>query len=158
MGYSNTLKHQLQPSYFPLISKPIFGSGSKGVRVYETIKDFNSNNEEPIYLEDYIEGTHYIAYFIEDNFCICEKQPLTDEHSDMILLKTDREIENYLRKWKQEYNLLFGHLDLVRENKTNKLYVVDAGTFPEFSNWKHKMDPVSRICDLILKKYQEIRK
>ena len=76
----------------------------------------------------------------------------------MILLKADREIENYLRKWKKEYNLLFGHLDLVRENKTNELFVVDAGTFPEFSNWKHKIDPVSRICDLILKKYQEIRK
>jgi len=44
----------------------------------------------------------------------------------------------------------------VRENKTNKLYVVDAGTFPEFSNWKHEIDPAARISELILKKYQEL--
>ena len=157
MGYINTLKHQLHPSYFPLISKPIFGSGSKGVKVYNTIEDFTTGYEEPLYLEKYIEGTHYLTYFIEDNFYICEKQPLTNEHGETILIESDREIEEYLRNWKQEYNLLFGHLDLVRENKTNKLYVVDAGTFPEFSNWKHDINPVSRVCDLILKKYQEIR-
>jgi hypothetical protein len=46
----------------------------------------------------------------------------------------------------------------VRENKTNKLFVVDAGTFPEFSNWKQEIDPVSSVCKLILKKYQEIKK
>ncbi|NVM18117.1 MAG: ATP-grasp domain-containing protein [Candidatus Lokiarchaeota archaeon] len=157
MGYINTLKQQLQNSYFPLISKPIFGSGSKGIRVYNKIEDFTLEYEEPLYLEKYIEGTHYLAYFIEDNFCICEKQPLTNEHAETNSIESDREIEEYLRKWKQNCNLLFGHLDLVRENKTNKLYVVDAGTFPEFSNWKHEIDPVSRVCDLILKKYQEIR-
>jgi glutathione synthase/RimK-type ligase-like ATP-grasp enzyme len=158
MGTPNTLKNQLQQSYFPLISKPIFGSGSKGVRVYNTIKDFDAHKDELFYLEKYIEGNHYIAYFIESDFCICEKKPLSNEHDEMKLIDSDDEIEEYLRKWKQKYNLLFGHLDIVRENKTNRLYVVDAGTFPEFSNWKHEIDPVSRVCDLILKKYQEIRK
>ncbi len=158
IGTPNTLKTQLKSSHFPLISKPIFGSGSKGVRVYNTIKDFDTIIEEPLYLEKYIEGTHYLAYFIENDFCICEKKPLSNEHDEMKLIESDDEIEDYLRKWKGKYNLLFGHLDIVRENKTNQLYVVDAGTFPEFSNWKHKIDPVSKITDLILKKYQEIRK
>lgn len=158
MGAPNTLINQLKSSHFPLISKPVFGSGSKGVRVYNTIKDFDSGKEEPLYLEKYIEGTHYLAYFIENAFCICEKKPLSNEHDEVKLIESDDEIEDCLRKWKRKYNLLFGHLDLVRENKTNRLYVVDAGTFPEFSNWKHEIDPVSKISDLILKKYQEIRK
>jgi glutathione synthase/RimK-type ligase-like ATP-grasp enzyme len=158
MGYINTLKHQLRQTYFPLISKPIFGSGSKGVRVYNTIEELNSEIDEPLYLEKYIEGSHYLAYFIGNDFCICEKQPLSNEHGKAPLIESDEEIEEYMKIWKDKYNLLFGHLDLVKENKTNKLYVVDAGTFPEFSNWKHKTDPVSRVCDLILKKYQERRK
>jgi len=152
MGCINTLNNQLQDSYFPLISKPIHGSGSRGVRVYNTIEEFTPEYQEYLYLEKYIEGKHYIAYFIEDNFCICEKQPLANEHGETILIESDKEIEESLRKWKQKYNLLFGHLDLVREFKTNRLYVVDGGTFPEFSNWKLEIDPVSRVCDLILKK------
>ena len=157
MGTPNTLKSELQPSHFPLISKPIFGSGSKGIRRYNTIKDFNKNKEKLIYLEKYIEGTHYIAYFIENDFCVCKKKPFSNEHSEMKLIEPDDEIEEYLKKWKQKYNLLFGHLDIIKENKTNRLYVVDAGTFPEFSNWKYEIDLVSKICDLIVKKYQEIR-
>jgi glutathione synthase/RimK-type ligase-like ATP-grasp enzyme len=157
IGAPNTLKSNLLPSHFPLISKPIFGSGSKGLRRYNTIKDFSLDEEEPIYLEKYIAGTHYIAYFIENDFCVCKKKPFSNEHSEMKLIEPDDEIEEYLKKWKQKYNLLFGHLDIIKENKTNRLYVVDAGTFPEFSNWKHEMDPVSKICDLIVKKYQEIR-
>ena len=158
MGTINTLRSQLQNSVFPLIFKPILGSGSKGVRVCYTTQDFNINKEEPLYLEKYVEGIHYLAYFIENDCCICEKKPLLNEHSDTKLIESDDEIEGYLRKWKQKYNLLFGHLDLVRENNTNRLYVVDAGTFPEFSNWKLDIDPVSKVCDLILKKYQEMRK
>ncbi|MFX1448845.1 MAG: ATP-grasp domain-containing protein [Promethearchaeota archaeon] len=158
MGSINTFKNQLRPSHVPLISKPIFGSGSNGVKIHNSIKDLNSNSEEPLYLENYIDGNHYLAYFIENEFCICEKKPFSNEHSKMKLIKSDEEIEEYLRKWKMQYNLLFGHLDIVREKATNELYVVDAGTFPEFSNWKHKTDPTAKICNLILQKYKEIRK
>ena len=156
MGSFNSLKNKLHDSYFPLISKPILGSGSKGVRVYNSFKDVNPEIEEPIYLESFIEGTHYLAYFIENDFCICEKKPLSNEHGETNLIKSDKEIEEYLKKWKNKYKLLFGHLDIVREKKTNRLYVVDAGTFPEFSNWKREIDPVSKVCNLILKKYQEV--
>jgi len=60
-------------------------------------------------------------------------------------------------KWKNKYNLLFGHLDLVRDNNTDRLFVVDAGTFPEFSNWELNTDPVSKVCNLILDRYQQIK-
>ncbi|MBY9010217.1 MAG: ATP-grasp domain-containing protein [Candidatus Lokiarchaeota archaeon] len=158
MGTLKTLKSQLKESSFPLISKPIFGSGSKGVKVYNSFQDFNTPTENYLYLENFIKGTHYLAYFIENEICICEKRPFSNEHQATELIESDKEIEKYLIKWKEKYNLLFGHLDLVRETNTNKLYVVDAGTFPQFSNWKHDTDPASKICDLIVKKYQEIRK
>ena len=157
MGTFTTLKSQLQETSFPLISKPMYGSGSKGVKVYNSLQDFNVDTENYLYLENFIKGTHYLAYFIENEICICEKKPLSNEHQDTELIKSDKEIEKYLIKWKEKNNLLFGHLDLVRETNTNKLYVVDAGTFPEFSNWKRDTDPTSKICDLILKEYRTLK-
>jgi glutathione synthase/RimK-type ligase-like ATP-grasp enzyme len=158
MGSLKTLKKLLQNSYFPLIYKPILGSGSNDIRILNSMKDLNQDFEEPLYLEKYIDGVHYLAYFIGDNFCICEKQPLSNEHSRMTKIEFDEEIEDYLRKWRKKYNILFGHLDLVREIKSNQLHVVDAGTFPEFSNWKQEINPISSVCNLILKKYREIKK
>jgi len=158
MGTFKTLKSQLNESSFPLISKPILGSGSKGVIVHKSLQDFIAPTENYLYLENFIKGTHYLAYFIENEICICEKRPLSNEHQETELIESDKEIEKYLIKWKEKYNLLFGHLDLVRETNTNKLYVVDAGTFPEFSNWKCDSDPTSKICDLILKEYRALKK
>ena len=157
MGTFKTLKSQLKESNFPLISKPILGSGSKGVKVHNSLQDFIAPPENYLYLENFIKGTHYLAYFIENEICICEKRPLSNEHQKTELIESDKEIEKYLIKWKEKYNLLFGHLDLVRETNTNKLYVVDAGTFPEFSNWKGDSDPTSKICDLILKEYKALK-
>ena len=157
MGTFKTLKSQLQESSFPLISKPMYGSGSKGVKVYNSLQDFKVRTDKYLYLENYIKGTHYLAYFIENEICICKKRPLSNEHQDTELIESDKEIEKYLIKWKEKYNLLFGHLDLVRETNTNKLYVVDAGTFPEFSNWKRDTDPTSKICDLILKQFRVLK-
>ena len=53
---------------------------------------------------------------------------------------------------------MFGHLDIVREESNNKLYVVDPGSFPEFSNWKCSISPVESICKLILEKYENLKK
>jgi len=126
MGTFKTLKSQLKDSNFPLISKPILGSGSKGVKLHKSLHDFNVSSESYLYLENFIEGTHYLAYFIGNEICICEKKPLANEHQDTEFIESDKEIEKYLIKWKEKYNLLFGHLDLVRETNSNKLYVVDA--------------------------------
>ena len=157
MGTFKTLRSQLQESSFPLISKPMHGSGSRGVKVYNSLQEFNVSTDNYLYLENFIKGTHYLAYFIEDEICICKKRPLSNEHQDTELIESDKEIEKYLIKWKEKYNLLFGHLDLVRETNTDKLYVVDAGTFPEFSNWKRDTDPTSKICDLILKEFRMLK-
>ena len=157
MGNIGTLKSQLKKTDLPLISKPIFGSGSKGVKIINSFHDFNDIDEKSLYLENFIEGTHYLVYFIDEEICICEKKPLTNEHDNVKLIHSDAEIEEYILKWKNKYNLLFGHLDLVRDNNTDRLFVVDTGTFPEFSNWKHDTNPVSKVCNLILDRYQQIK-
>ena len=60
-----TLKKELNNNDFPLILKPIMGSGSKGVKLINSFRDLNEDNDKRImYLEKYIEGEHYNVYFI----------------------------------------------------------------------------------------------
>jgi len=108
-------------------------------------------------MEKYIEGTHYTVYFIGDEICAMEKIPLANEHSEMIKRELSKEIKQIILNWKNKYNILFGHLDIVKEKNTNKHFVVDTGSFPEFTNWKCSGDPVSLIGNLILKEYWNLK-
>ncbi|TFG08085.1 MAG: ATP-grasp domain-containing protein, partial [Promethearchaeota archaeon] len=157
MGKANTLEDKLNQSEFPLIKKQIMGSGSKGISMINTPNDLESFKNELIYLEKFIEGTHYLIYFIGDKICCYEKQPLKDEHSPVKNVKLTPDIEKIVLKWMKKNDLLFGHLDMVKESVSNKLYVVDPGSFPEFSNWKCNLEPVSSISDLILERFEQIR-
>lgn len=156
LGTVQTIKNQIKKSEYPLILKPIMGSGSRGVKIIETKQQLNGDFDGILLLEKFIFGTHFLAYFIGDDLCVCEKQPLTNEHAEVNLVKPSDEIEEILIRWKNKYNLLFGHLDIVQEDSTNKLYVVDSGSFPEFSNWKCKGNPVSKICNLIVERFKEL--
>ena len=156
-GTLEALKNNLKDIKFPLILKPIIGSGSRGVKKIEKIEDINANDKKILYLEKYIEGIHYLAYFIENEICVLEKPPLSNEHVPMKKVSLFDDIKHVVLKWKNRYNLLFGHLDIVKENKTNKLYIVDPGSFPEFSNWKNESDPVSKIGNSILKEFKKIK-
>ena len=156
-GTKSAIKKGLKEDDFPLILKPVVGSGSIGVKVLNNINDIDNLNDKFLYMEKYIEGTHYTVYFISDEICAMEKIPLKNEHSDMIKRELSKEIKGVIQKWIKSYNLLFGHLDIVKEKKTNKLFVVDTGSFPEFSNWKCNGDPVSLIGNLILKEYRKIK-
>lgn len=150
LGTAKTLKTHLKNSDFPLILKPLMGSGSKGIRIINSFKQINTQIEEVLYLEKVIVGTHYLAYFIGDDICVFEKKPFENEHANVKEIELPTDIKNIVVKWKKRYNLLFGHLDIVREDNTSKLFIVDPGTFPEFSNWNCKNDPVSSVCNLIL--------
>ena len=159
-GKVQTLLDQLKPSDFPLILKPIMGSGSRGVKKITSFGDLKPKNDQPLYLEKYIKGTHYLVYFIDDEMCILEKPPLSNEHVDMkeILINDDNDdIREVVIRWKNHYNLLFGHLDIVREHNTDKIYIVDPGSFPEFSNWRCDKNPAPKICNLILKRYEYLK-
>lgn len=156
-GTYKTLKNNLVNTDFPLLLKPTMGSGSRGVRIVNRIEDLKSLKGQLIYLERFLEGIHYNVYFIENDICALEKPPLSNEHVDMKKVDVSKDIKEYITKWISTYNLPFGHLDLVREAKTDKLYVVDPGTFPEFTNWKCEGDPAERIANILLEKYKSIK-
>lgn len=155
LGTLETLKNQLTPNNFPLIAKPIMGSGSKGVKLINSLKDLKPSKDKILYLENFIEGIHYNVYFIDNHICTVIKPPLANEHVEMKKITTPNDVEHYIEKWKRYLgdNALFGHLDIVRNNETNQLYVVDVGSFPEFAQWQiNEISPVETICSLILNK------
>ncbi len=155
-GAFKTLKYQLKANNFPLILKPLMGSGSRGVKKINYIEDIKSDGNQPIYLEKFINGIHYLVYFIGEEICTLEKPPLSNEHVDMKEVPTINEIKEVITRWKNYYNLMFGHLDIVIEDTTKKIYIVDPGSFPEFSNWTNYKNPAIKICDLILLEYKRL--
>lgn len=158
LGTVDTLKNEL--SEYPYILKPIMGSGSRGVQIIRSNEDLKISNNRILYLERYIKGGHYNVYFINNEICTLIKPPLSHEHVDMKKIETPDDIRDLIKKWRGFFNgdLLFGHLDMVREEPSNKLYVVDPGSFPEFTNWKCKASPVETICNLIINKFKSIQK
>lgn len=153
LGTFETLKTNLN-GIIPSVSKPIVGSGSRDIKLINTINDLEENLTKVFYLEKFIFGTHYLVYFIDNEICVCKKKPMENEHAPVEIIETPTDIKEIILKWKEKHKLLFGHLDMVRETSSNKLYIVDPGTFPEFSNWHGNYDPVSKICDMIVESYE----
>jgi len=153
------LADELDSEDFPLIIKPVMGSGSKGVKVINSIQEIKADGKKFVYLERYIEGTHYNVYFIDNQVCTLIKSPLFNEHVDMEKVETPKDINDLIKKWRLflAENNLFGHLDIVREESSKELYVVDPGSFPEFTNWKCDGSPVEKICSLILEQAKKLR-
>ena len=160
LGTPETFNNQFDLKDYPMILKPIMGSGSKGVRIINSNEDLNSESNVILYLEKYIKGIHYNAYFIDNEICTLIKPPLAHEHVDMKKIRTPDDIRELINKWRNYFagDLLFGHLDIVREESSNNLYIVDPGSFPEFTNWKCSNSPSESICNLIINKFKKIKK
>ncbi|MFX0000141.1 MAG: RimK family alpha-L-glutamate ligase [Candidatus Hodarchaeota archaeon] len=161
LGTTDTFRNKLDLNDFPFILKPIMGSGSKGVRIIRSYRDFKSDNKSIFYLEKYIKGIHYNAYFIDNEICTLIKPPLADEHVDMKKVETPSDVKDVITRWKNYFNgnLLFGHLDIVREESSSKLYCVDSGSFSEFVWWQIENIPaVETISNLILDKFEKIKR
>jgi hypothetical protein len=158
-GTTETLINQLDSNIFPLILKPIMGSGSNGVKVINSIKELKAEENKILYLEDFIKGIHYNVYFIDNCICTLVKPPLSNEHVDMEEVETSKDIRELIKKWRLflAENNLFGHLDIVRDELSKELYVVDPGSFPEFTNWMGSGAPVEKICNLILNQFEEMK-
>ena len=157
LGTADTFKNQLNLNDFPFILKPIMGSGSKGVRIIRSYEDLKAENNSILYLENFIKGIHYNVYFIDKEICTLIKPPLSHEHVNMERIETPEDIQNLIKKWKNYFtgDLLFGHLDIVREDASNKLFTVDAGSFPEFVWWQIENIPaVETIVNLILDQFK----
>ena len=160
LGTFQTLKNQINSNDFPLILKPIMGSGSRGVKVVKSLGDLNGNNDNILYLEKFIKGMHYNVYFIDNHICTLIKPPLSNEHVEMEKVETPSDIKALIKKWRISLSSkpFFGHLDIVREESSKALYIVDPGSFPEFSNWKCDIFPIDKICNLILNQAKEFKK
>jgi hypothetical protein len=158
-GKSETLIDQLDAKCFPLILKPVMGSGSKGVKVITSFQELKVDDKKTLYLENFIKGIHYNVYFINDKICTLIKPPLSNEHVEMEQVKTPKDIEQLIMKWRMflAQDNLFGHLDIVRDESSKDLYVVDPGSFPEFTNWKCGGSPVNEICNLILHQVESMK-
>jgi hypothetical protein len=155
LGTKHVLSRNLSYNLGPYIQKPIMSSGSKGIKIITQPDDIEANNEEIVYIERFIKGTHYLAYFILDDILVYEKEPLANEHAPVKAVEVSEDLQEVILKWKNTYDILFGHLDLVKENNTNKIYIVDTGCFPEFSHWKSNTDAVKSIGEIILNLYQK---
>ncbi|HDZ19447.1 MAG TPA: ATP-grasp domain-containing protein [archaeon] len=159
MGTPETMKKSLQARDFPLILKPIMSSGSHGILKINNVEDINFDQNQILYLEKYIIGEHYLVYFIGNEICTLIKPPLSNEHVDMEKISTPDDIKKAIVKWRKYLNgdALFGHLDMVKEKGTNKLYIVDPGSFPAFSKWKYESSYISKIGELILNKFEKLK-
>ena len=156
LGTLETFRKELDLNYFPLIIKPLMGSGSRGVKIINSIDDIKPNNNKTLYLERFILGEHYNVYFIANQICTLVKPPLANEHIEMKKIKTPDDIFDLIKKWRNYLgeNALFGHLDIVREEASNKLFIVDVGTFPQFVHYTNKVSAVEAVCNLILDQYK----
>ena len=151
LGTKEVIKNLLSKES-PLVSKSLMDSGSKNVKFINSSKDLLTLDENVIYFEEKIEGTHYLMYFIDEEISVSEKPPLSNEHATMTEITPSQDMIEIINKWKKCHDIPFGHLDVIKEKPTNKIYVVDPGCFPEFSNWKGEDDPCSKICNIILEK------
>ena len=156
-GTLGMLKKQLEPHMFPFILKSVMSSGGLGIKIIDSIEDLDKT-EDIIYLEKIIEGKHYSIHFIEDDIMLFEKTPFSQGIKKSIPPTEDFiELISNWRKFFKE-GLFFGHLDVVRENNTDELYVVDIGTFPQFKNWENGIDPAARIANIIIEQIKSKKK
>ncbi|MFX1396486.1 MAG: hypothetical protein ACFFAS_05515 [Promethearchaeota archaeon] len=154
VGTKNTLKNHIKENnILPLISKSLMDSGSLDATLINSIEDLDSLGDHVIYFEKKIQGTHYIIYFIDDEISISEKPPLSTEHAKMKEIEPTEAMIQTVEKWKKCHDVPFGHLDVIKEKSSGKIFVVDPGIFPEFSNWKGPGDPCPKICNIILDRF-----
>ena len=108
LGTAKTLRKKLNSDHFPLILKPLMGSGSKGVKLIKTAKHMPLNSNRILYLEKYINGIHYNIYFIQDEICSLIKPPLSDEHVEMEKIETPKDITEIIKKWQNFFHNMNG--------------------------------------------------
>ncbi len=157
VGNKEALKNNLKEKHLPLVSKSLMDSGSKDVKIIRTFEDLKQLDENVVYFEQYIKGIHYIIYFIENEISVCEKPPLSDEHAEMNEITPTRQMKEIIKKWRETHNIKFGHLDVIKEELSGKIFVVDPGNFPEFTNWRNKEDPCPKICSIIMEQVKQMK-
>lgn len=153
IGSKNALKNHIDNIDLPLVSKSFMDSGSLDVSFINKNSNLSSLGEHIVYFERKVKGKHYIIYFIENDISVSEKPPLSTEHAEMKQITPTKSMIKIVEKWRKTHDVPFGHLDVIQEDSSEKIVVVDPGNFPEFVNWKGKDDPCPKVCNIILKRF-----
>ena len=146
MGFPETILNTLSETDFPLMLKRIVGSGGRGVELVRSLDEIANTNRRFLYLEQFISGHHLLCYFIENDIMVFEKEPFKNERFPVKFGSPDRDITDAVRLWRDTTGLHFGHLDLVREDGTGELVLVDPGVFPQFAHWPGAPERIAQIC------------
>lgn len=131
---------------YPLIIKPIDGSGSKGVHKINNLAEFEFFREEAIscslqnkaYVEDFIEGKEYGVESVVFNneihvLCVMNKEmtkpPIYSElgHSVPNDLETDDFVVEVVKKTIKALGINFGAVNMDVLIKDNNVFVIDIG-------------------------------
>jgi len=139
------LREGLAARDFPLVRKRIVGSGSVGVELISSHAELPETTDQHLYLEEFVPGQHLLVYFIEDVARVFEKQPFVSGRMPVRRIGTPDDVTSAVERWRRVTGLEFGHLDFVRDNRTNELVLVDSGPFPQFWHWPSAAERVSSI-------------
>ena len=141
----DAIRERLPASDFPLVRKHIVGSGSTGVELVPLKSDLPRTSDQHLYLEQFVRGQHLLVYFIEDDTRVYEKRPFVSGREPVRRVGVAADVAAAVERWRRTTGLAFGHLDFVRDERTQALMLVDAGPFPQFRHWQGAAERVSRI-------------
>jgi hypothetical protein len=139
------LREGLAARDFPLVRKRIVGSGSVGVELIRCHAQLPQTTDQHLYLEEFVPGQHLLVYFIEDVIRAFEKQPFVSGREPVRPIGLPDDVASAVERWKRVTGLEFGHLDFVRDDRTNAPVLVDSGPFPQFWHWPEAAERVSSI-------------
>ena len=139
------MRERLAETEFPLVRKRIVGSGSVGVELIASKGLLPETADQHLYLEQFVLGRHLLVYFIEDDVRAYEKQPFVSGREPVTPVAVADDLAAAVDRWRRVTGLPFGHLDFVRDERTQALMLVDAGPFPQFRHWPGAAERVSAM-------------
>ncbi|MHA1731976.1 MAG: ATP-grasp domain-containing protein [Promethearchaeota archaeon] len=131
-----------------LVLKHQYGSGAKSIPVVRSPRDLEGiPPDDVLYLQEFIEGEHYLVDFIEDDVRTFRKKYSPNKISVEGEVETPEVVRETVRSWRAVTEMPVGDLDLVKDD--NGVYwVVDPGSFPSYEGWP---DAVPKLVDLFLR-------
>ncbi|HMF33069.1 MAG TPA: hypothetical protein VKK79_16715, partial [Candidatus Lokiarchaeia archaeon] len=135
-GFPHVLAEKIPSDEYPLVCKRQFGSRGQFVSILDSPETLaGAQNDTMVYLQQYIEGKHFLVCFIDSEIRMYEKKMLQKETSNLQEVPVPDEVVKVVSSWRRVTDLPLGDLDIVQERATGDFWVVDPGSFPNFLNW-----------------------
>ncbi|MFO1312483.1 MAG: ATP-grasp domain-containing protein [Burkholderiales bacterium] len=146
-GTPEVVRDRLAAEHYPVVRKPIVGSGSTGVQLVDGPSRLPATTDRHLYLEECIPGRHLLVYFVGEDVRVFEKRPFVSGREPVHAIDPQDDVAANVTRWRRATGLPFGHLDLVRDDRSGELVLVDAGPFPQFPHWP---EAAERVSDLVI--------